>query len=295
MTNDIQSTDAENSDFSSLKNQLWTHLKEIARERDPYFASEGHFYVQQYIQEYLAQFGSVEMQPFTVRGQTHHNIVLKLPGQQSDRPPILIGAHYDAVPGTPGADDNASGVAVLLELGRSLSASPAHHPVWLIAFDLEEFGMVGSGHCAEQFYAQGQRLRLMLSLEMLGYCDSQPGSQKYPADFFYRLYPSQGNFLALVGNPAVTLDMQRLSRSLRQAGGVPAHWFPAPNRAKALPDLRRSDHAPFWDLGYPAVMITDTADQRNPHYHQASDRPETLNLDFLTGVCQGLLHGIRKL
>jgi len=295
MTNDIQSTDAENSDFSSLKNQLWTHLKEIARERDPYFASEGHFYVQQYIQEYLAQFGSVEMQPFTVRGQTHHNIVLKLPGQQSDRPPILIGAHYDAVPGSPGADDNASGVAVLLELGRSLSASPAHHPVWLIAFDLEEFGMVGSGHCAEQFYAQGQRLRLMLSLEMLGYCDSQPGSQKYPADFFYRLYPSQGNFLALVGNPAVTLDMQRLSRSLRQAGGVPAHWFPAPNRAKALPDLRRSDHAPFWDLGYPAVMITDTADQRNPHYHQASDRPETLNLDFLTGVCQGLLHGIRKL
>ncbi|WP_448602051.1 M28 family peptidase [Thermoleptolyngbya sp.] len=295
MTNDIHSAGAENPDSSSLKNQLWTHLKEIARERDPYFASEGHFYVQQYIQEYLAQFGSVGMQRFPVRGQTHHNIVLKLPGQQSDRPPILIGAHYDAVPGTPGADDNASGVAVLLELGRSLSASPARHPVWLVAFDLEEFGMLGSHHCAEQFYAQGQRLRLMLSLEMLGYCDSRPGSQKYPADFFYRLYPSEGNFLALVGNPAVTLDMQRLSRSLRQVGGVPAHWFPAPNRAKALPDLRRSDHAPFWDLGYPAVMITDTADQRNPHYHQASDRPETLNLDFLTGVCQGLLHGIRKL
>ncbi|WP_448597684.1 M28 family peptidase [Thermoleptolyngbya sp.] len=295
MTNDIHSTDAENSDFSSLKSQLWAHLKEIARERDPYLASEGHFYVQQYIQGHLAQFGSVEMQPFSVRGQTHRNLVLKLPGQQSDRPPILIGAHYDAVPGSPGADDNASGVAVLLELGRSLSASPACHPVWLVAFDLEEFGMLGSHHCAEQFYAQGQRLRLMLSLEMLGYCDSQPGSQKYPADFFYRLYPREGNFLALVGNPAVTLDMQHLSRSLRQVGGVPAHWFPAPNRAKALPDLRRSDHAPFWDLGYPAVMITDTADQRNPHYHQASDRPETLNLDFLTGVCQGLLHGIRKL
>lgn len=295
MTTDTHSTDAENPDFSSLKNQLWTHLKEIARERDPYLASEGHFYVQQYIQGHLAQFGSVEMQPFSVRGQTHHNIVLKLPGQQVEAPPILIGAHYDAVPGSPGADDNASGVAVLLELGRSLSAAPARHPVWLVAFDLEEFGMVGSGHCAEQLHAQGQRLRLMLSLEMLGYCTSQPGSQKYPADFFYRLYPSEGNFLALVGNPAVTLDMQRLSRSLRQVGGLPAHWFPAPNRATALPDLRRSDHAPFWDLGYPAMMLTDTADQRNPHYHQASDRPETLNLDFLTGVCQGLLHGIRKL
>lgn len=295
MTTSAGDPNFADADDSSLKPRLWGHLQEIARERDPYLASEGHFYVQQYIQGHLAQLGSVEMQPFTIRGQTHHNILLKLPGQQANRPPIVIGAHYDAVPGSPGADDNASGVAVLLELGRSLSTAPARHPVWLVAFDLEEFGLLGSRHCAEQFSAQGQRLRLMLSLEMLGYCNVQSGSQRYPADFFYRLYPSQGNFLALVGNPAVTLDMQRLSRSLQQAGGVPAHWFPAPNRANALPDLRRSDHAPFWDLGYPAVMITDTADQRNPHYHQASDRPETLDLDFLTGVCQGLLHGIRKL
>lgn len=293
MTTDT--TGFANPDNSSLKSRLWGHLQAIARERDPYLASEGHFYVQQYIQAFLTQFGAVETQPFTIRGQTHHNLLLKLPGQQMARPPILIGAHYDAIPGSPGADDNASGVAVLLELGRSLSAQPARYPVWLVAFDLEEFGLLGSRHCAEQFHAQGQRLRLMLSLEMLGYCDPQPGSQRYPADFFYQLYPSHGNFLGLVGSPTTFLDMQRLSRSLRQVGQVPAHWFPAPNRASALPDLRRSDHAPFWDLGYPAVMLTDTADQRNPHYHQASDRPETLDLDFLTGVCRGLVDGIQGL
>ncbi|GAB4133707.1 MAG: M28 family peptidase [Cyanobacteria bacterium J069] len=288
-------TDVTDPAFGELKAQLWAHIQQVARDRDPYIASEGHFYVQHYLQENLARWGAVEVQQFTVRGQTHQNFLLKLPGQDSKLPPVLVSAHYDAVPGTPGADDNATGVAVLLELGRSLSATPARHPVWLVAFDLEEFGLEGSRHCAAQLYAAGQRLRLMLSLEMLGYCSAEANSQRYPADFFRYFYPSEGNFIGLIGNPAIALDLQHLSRSLHRVGKVPAHWFPAVNQGKGLPDLRRSDHAPFWDLGYPAVLITDTANLRNPHYHQSSDRPETLDLDFLTRVCQGLQHGIQSL
>jgi Zn-dependent M28 family amino/carboxypeptidase len=276
-----------------LKENLQRHLEQVVRDRDPYFATEGYFYVQQYIRQQLAQWGTVTTDAFTDRGRTHQNLILDLPGRspQSTKPPILIGAHYDAVLGTPGADDNATGIAALLELARFFSANPARYPLRFVAFDLEEFGLQGSRHYAEALKQQGQPLRLMLSLEMLGYCDRTPHSQRYPAGL-ERFYPNQGNFIGLIGDWRTIPDLMRLTRSIRQAGDVLAQWMPAINRGLALPDTRRSDHAPFWDQGYRAVMVTDTAHLRNPHYHQASDRLETLDLDFLTGVCRGLAQGI---
>jgi len=304
-----------------LKERLHSHLIQIVRDRNPYLASEGHFYAQQYIREQWAQWGTVEIDDFSVRGRIHHNFILDLPplsspqasgvkqeespqasgGKQDNLgiekrikkrlPPIVIGAHYDTVPGSPGADDNASGVAVLLELARDIASAPLKYPVQLVAFDMEEYGYLGSSHHAAKYKQQQKSIRLMISLEMLGYCNHNPNSQSYPAglkDF----YPNSGNFIALIGTLRTVPDLINLSGQIRKSG-QPCEWLSVPNRGLIVPDTRRSDHVPFWDNGYPAIMVTDTANMRNPHYHQASDRIETLDLDFLAGVCRGLVEAIR--
>jgi Zn-dependent M28 family amino/carboxypeptidase len=205
----------------------------------------------------------------------------------------LLGAHYDAVPHTPGADDNASGVSVLIELARLFAQQPAYHPVRLVAFDLEEYGMVGSIAYAQELRQQGESLRLMLSLEMLGYVDATPGSQSYPPGL-EALYPDRGDFIALVGEVDNMNDLLHLSQAFRVVD-IPCEHLPVENRGLALPATRLSDHSSFWDQGYPAVMVTDTSFLRNPHYHLTSDSIDTLNLKFLAGVCQGLYTGLRNL
>jgi Zn-dependent M28 family amino/carboxypeptidase len=281
----------------NLKEQLQTHLTFIARDRDPYLATAGHFFVQQYIKEQFEQLGSVEIHTFEVKGKACKNLILNLPPlerfSKKNLPPILIAAHYDAVPGTPGADDNATGVAVLLELARMFATEPIKYPLRLVAFDMEEYGLLGSTDYAAKLKQEKLKLRLMMSLEMLGYCDATPNSQNYPPPL-ERFYPNKGDFIALIGNLRTLPDLINLSRSIRQSG-TPSEWLPVPNRGLIVRETRLSDHAPFWDAGYPAIMVTDTAHMRNPHYHKPSDAIATLNLDFLTGVCQGLERGIRKL
>ncbi|MCW6051898.1 M20/M25/M40 family metallo-hydrolase [Lyngbya sp. CCAP 1446/10] len=280
-----------------LKERLHGHLIQIVRDRNPYLASAGHFYVQQYIREQLGQWGTVEIDDFAVRGRIHHNFILDLPPSEKRTKqgllPIIIGAHYDTVPGTAGADDNATGVAVLLELARAIALQPLQYPVQLVAFDMEEAGCWGSKHYTAKCKQQKQSIRLMISLEMLGYCDRTPNSQSYPAGLKY-FYPNIGNFIALIGNLRTVRDMITLSGNIRKSG-QPCEWLPVPNRGLIVPDTRRSDHAPFWDNGYPAIMVTDTANMRNPHYHQASDKIETLDLDFLAGVCRGLVEAIKNI
>ncbi|MEG5058106.1 M20/M25/M40 family metallo-hydrolase [Microcoleus sp. A2-C5] len=280
-----------------LKERLHSHLIQIVRDRNPYLASAGHFYVQQYLREQLGQWGTVEIDNFAVRGRIHHNFILDLPPSEKRTKqgllPIIIGAHYDTVPGTAGADDNATGVAVLLELARAIALQPLKYPVQLVAFDMEEAGCWGSKHYAAKYKQQKQSIRLMISLEMLGYCDRTPNSQSYPAGLKY-FYPNIGNFIALIGNLRTVRDMITLSGNIRKSG-QPCEWLPVPNRGLIVPDTRRSDHAPFWDNGYPAIMVTDTANMRNPHYHQASDKIETLDLDFLAGVCRGLVEAIKNI
>ncbi|HLO84684.1 MAG TPA: M28 family peptidase [Nostocaceae cyanobacterium] len=280
----------------NCKQRLETHLQAIARERDPYLASAGHFFVQEYIRQQLAQLGSVEIHTFEVRGKSCKNLILNLPQRPLNKrilPPILIGAHYDGVPGTVAADDNATGVAVLLELAQKFAQQPARYPLRCVAFDMEEYGMLGSAAYVALLRQQNQPLRLMMSLEMLGYYDPTPGSQKYPP-FLDRFYPNTGDFIGLIGNLSTIGDLRSLSRSISQVG-VSSQWLPVPYRGLVVPDTRLSDHSPFWDAGYPAIMVTDTSFMRNPHYHKPSDTMETLDLDFLTGVCEGLELGIRNL
>lgn len=281
----------------NLKEQLTNHLSEIVRERDPYMASAGHFFVQEYIRASFSQWGSVEIHTFSFEGKTFKNLILNLPGlprkQKRDLPPILIAAHYDAVPGCPGADDNATGVAVLLELARMFAKEPIKYPLRLIAFDMEEYGLIGSAEYAAMLQQEKQQLRLMISLEMLGYRDSRPNSQSYPPPL-ERFYPERGDFIALIGNLRTIPDLIHLCRNIRQCE-TPSEWLTVPNKGKVVPPTRLSDHAPFWDVGYSAMMVTDTSFMRNPHYHKPSDTIATLDLDFLTGVCRGLEQGIRRL
>jgi Zn-dependent M28 family amino/carboxypeptidase len=272
-----------------LQENLVSHLQALTRERDPYLSPLGYFFVREYIKAELSPWGEVELQEFQPNQQ---NIILRLtPPEPTSLAPVIVGAHYDAVPGTPGADDNASGVAVLLELARYFSEYPLKYPLWLVAFDLEEYGLLGSRAYAQALKAQSQKVRLMLSLEMLGYTSSTLNSQSYPPPL-ERFYPSTGNFIAVVGNLASLRDVWHWKRALTF---TPCEWLVVPQNGKLVSATRLSDHASFWDEGYKALMITDTAFLRNPHYHQPSDRLETLDIAFLTGVCQGLIQGLSRL
>ncbi len=272
---------------TSLQNRLFQHLKQLVRERDPFLGQAGHYFVQEYIRREFAKFGTVESHTVGWQSKTYENLILNLGKQEGGQPPpILIGAHYDTVPGSPGADDNATGVAVLLELARYFSKEIPRHPLRLVAFDLEEYGWGGSLPYAAFLKESGEKLRLMLSLESLGYCSDEPGSQTYPAKFLEYIYPSRGNFIALIGNLGATGDMIQISHKMKEK--VACEWLPVPLKGQVLPDTRRSDHAPFWDLNYRAIMVTDTANSRNPNYHTPKDTVETLDLRFLAKVCQGL-------
>jgi len=281
--------------MEQLKNNLFNHLKEIVRDRDPYLAQGGHFYVKEYIRGELGKYGTVKEHIFNVEGKNYVNLILDLgvEKQNNNKPPIVIGAHYDTVPGSPGADDNGTGVAVLLELARFFSQNKANFPIRLVAFDLEEYGCLGSRAYARTLREENEPIRLMLSLEMLGYCDNTPNSQIYPPLLKY-FYPSTGNFITLVGNFFTIKEMIKMSRIIR-VNNAPCEWLSAGFKGKIVPDTRRSDHASFWDNDYKAIMVTDTANLRNPNYHQPTDTIETIDLDFLTNVCQGLIQAIKEL
>ncbi|QRM36117.1 M28 family peptidase (plasmid) [Microvirga sp. VF16] len=276
---------------AELQDRLLRHLREVVRERDPYRAPDGHSAVMSYMKQELGRFGRLAVHEFLYAGRTRQNLILNLPGQQN-RGFILVGAHYDAVPGSPGADDNGSALAVLLEMASAFFDKPARRPMRLAAFDLEEADRRGSVAYAQHLRDQREPLALMVALEMLGYRDSRPGSQQYPAGL-HHFYPDRGDFIGLIGNLRTLPVLWELARVMRKS--VPCEFLPVPSRGRIVPDTRRSDHASFWDRGNPAIMVTDTANMRNPHYHKVSDRIETLDIEFLAGVCSGLIAGLSAL
>ncbi len=213
------------------------------------------------------------------------NVVAGDPGQAR----ILVGAHYDSVPGTPGADDNASAVAALIAIAGKIGP---RDDVGLVAFDGEECGFVGSRALVDRLGAH--RPEQVHILEMVGYASKAPGSQRNPIPGIPA--PTVGDFLAVVGTHG--------SRGLLDDVLSAADAHPLPVQALYLPDVPlpmieamshhvlRSDHAPFWRAGLPALMWTDTAEFRNPHYHQPTDTPDTLDYEFLAGVTRLLVHAV---
>jgi Zn-dependent M28 family amino/carboxypeptidase len=268
---------------STLQERLRAHLEQLARPRHARWDALGLMAVRTYLIEQLSNLGPVEEQGFDHGLDAGVNLVLRLPGKSPDLDPLLVGAHYDGPLHSIGADDNASGVAALLELAQRWAAEPPRRPVWLVAFDQEEWGMVGSAALARQLQREGQKLKLMVSLEMLAFT-SEP--QRYPHEAMRAVYGDRGDFIALVANAGSALMLPGLAQAMGRH--VSTKILPVPDGGRAIPDVRLSDHSPFWDAGYNALMVTDTSFMRNPHYHQMSDTIETLDLLFLTNVVDGL-------
>jgi Zn-dependent M28 family amino/carboxypeptidase len=284
---------------ADLADRLRTHVIEIASSPRPPGSTE-HDRAARYVREHLRQAG------FRVRDAVYHEggyvcrNILTEPEPHDDRLPLVIfGAHYDSIPDSPGADDNGSAVAALLEAARLLrprleAAGASAARLQLVAYDLEEYGMIGSYLHSRELRQAGRPLRGMVSLEMLGYTDSRPGSQNLPPDLRDR-YPDVGNFIGVVGND-VSLDLMRVVvEALKRVPGLPVECLAVPGNGEALPPVRLSDHSPFWDHGYPALMVTDTSFFRNPHYHQASDTADTLDYPFLAKVTAGVCEAAASL
>jgi Zn-dependent M28 family amino/carboxypeptidase len=268
---------------TELQRRLLLDLQRFAVPRHARWDPLGLMGVRDALRERLSALGPLEEHCFHTGSDEGCNLILRLPGRESQRRPLLVGAHYDGPLHSPGADDNASGVAALLELARRWAQQPPRRPVWLVAFDQEEWGMLGSAALAAQVKQAGQPLKLMVSLEMLAY--TSPG-QVYPHPAMRAVYGDRGDFIALVANAGAGLLLPGLARAMGQH--VPTKVLPVPNGGRDIPDVRLSDHSPFWDQGYDALMATDTSFMRNPHYHQMSDTVETLDLPFFAQVVEGL-------
>ncbi len=239
---------------------------------------------------------SVTEQRFEVHGKAFRNIEVTLAGSSRAKEIIVVGGHYDSAPGTPGADDNASGAAAVLELARLLKSEPRLRTIKLVAFTNEEpphffTEDMGSRHYARAAKERGDNIVAMISMETIGYYSNVDGSQKYPPILGW-FYPGRGDFIGVVGNVASRSLVHRVVRDFREFAAFPSAGSAAPMQ---IPGISWSDQWSFWKEGYAAVMITDTAPFRNPNYHELSDRPDSLNYGHMARVVQGIARTVAVL
>jgi Zn-dependent M28 family amino/carboxypeptidase len=284
--------------MDALADLLRQHVERLAAAPRPP-GSAAHRRTREYVGGLLALAGfAVEERVYAESGLAGVNLLTRPLPDRPDLPLLIVGAHYDSVPGSPGADDNASAVAALLELARRLgppaSAPGAAARLQLAAYDLEEYGLVGSARHSRELRQAGVPLRGMVSLEMLAYTDTRPGSQRLPPRLAGR-YPDVANFIGVVGNETSRDLLQIFVAGMKGVPGLPVEFIAVPGNGEILAETRLSDHASFWDQGYPGLMITDTSFYRNPHYHGASDTPETLDYAFLAKVTEGVCAAVRRL
>ena len=243
------------------------------------------------IESRLAACGySIQSQPFVYAGRTYRNLVAELTGAEEAQKVLVVGAHYDTVPDSPGADDNASGVAGLLGLARALAAEPLKKTVRFVAFALEEPPVyrsrnMGSYHYAGSLKRSGTEVEGMVCLEMIGFFTDRPGSQHYPLPFMNRAFPKTGDFIAMVGNRRSAEFTRRMADGFRSATDLPLSTLNAP---AFVVGIDFSDHWSFGKFGYPALMVTDTSFYRNPNYHSPADLPDTLDYVRMAKVVAGL-------
>lgn len=238
----------------------------------------------------------VASQHYVVDGKTVRNLEAVLPGASPSDEIVVIGAHYDSVAGSPGANDNASGVAALLEIARLLAQEQPARSVRFVAFVNEEPPFFYTEEMGSRVYARrarerGEKIVAMLSLETIGYYADAPGSQHYPFPFS-PFYPDTGNFIAFVGNLASRELVQACLASFRNRAAFPAEGIAAPGW---MGGVHWSDHWSFWREGYPAIMVTDTALFRYAHYHARTDTPDKIDYERLARVVTGLARVTRDL
>ena len=252
-----------------------------------------------YILDYYRGIGAeARLEPYRYQGFEVANVVAEIAFSPHPVQRILIGAHYDSVAGTVGADDNASAVAVQLETARQLmglkSARQMDLSVLFVSFALEEPPAYGTPDMGSRVYARKARERQeridgMICLEMVGYTCREPGCQGYPFPLMFFGYPKQGDFIGIVGNFDSLGWTRRIYDAFRQNPDLPVIKLTLPFNGWILPAVRLSDHASFWDEGFKAVMITDSAFYRNPHYHRATDTMENLDYRFMAELVKSLV------
>ena len=271
--------------------RLQTHVHKLSVEFSP--RDESHIenldQVAAYIKDEFSQTTTlVSEQPYRVQGKSYRNVIAQFGPESEER--IVVGAHYDSAGPLPGADDNASGVAGLIELARLLGRQPPPMRVELVAFTLEEppyfrtTGMGSSVH-AESLRKQNIRVRAMFSLEMIGCFSDAPNSQHFPIGILRALYPSTGNFISVVGRLSDWSLVRRTKATMRNASPLPVYSINAPT---FIPGIDFSDQLNYWHAGYGAVMITDTAFYRNLNYHTAQDTEEKLDYKRMAMVVEGV-------
>ncbi len=248
-----------------------------------------------YIETALAGSGlTVATQHFLSGPAEVRNIEVEIRGGARASEIVIVGAHYDSVLGAPGANDNGSGVAAVIELARLFAAEKPARTLRFVAFVNEEppfyhSDAMGSRHYARRSKERGENILAMLSLETIGYYSDVPGSQRYPFPLGL-FYPSTGNFIAFVSNLTSRALLHETLASFRRHAGIPSEGVAAP---AFIPGVDWSDHWSFWQEGWPALMVTDTAPYRYPHYHTPQDTPDKVDYERLARVVTGL-HGMLR-
>lgn len=254
-----------------------------------------------YIRRQWTQMGhEITEEPFDALGVEAKNLIVQSPGASKPEEIVLLGAHYDTVPTTPGADDNASAVAVMLEVSRLLNEHRGKRTARYVAFACEEppyfnFNSMGSQHHAGESRKRGDKIIGMLCLEMVGYFSDEPGSQQIPRTIpkaLHWFFPKRGNFLAAVGNLVSWKLAFRFRFGFKRGTRQGLFSIVLPEK---VGEIRLSDNSSFWDQGYPALMLTDTSFLRNPHYHQETDTPDTLDYVQMTEVTLGVAAAMKRL
>jgi len=250
-----------------------------------------------YIRDLLTEMGyPVVNETFVERGSRVPNLEVVLDGSDLSLPCIVIGAHYDSFQGSPGADDNASGTAAVLELARKFAAirlakGPQNLRTIRFAFFVNEEPPsfqtpdMGSWVYAKDLKARGNAVHAMLSIEAIGYYRTEPGTQRYPISSLAQIYPSTGDFIGFIGDLSSRSLVRRSIGAFRDAVQFPSEGA---SLSAGIVGVGWSDHWSFWQEGWPAIMVTGTAPFRNPNYHTEADRPETLDYDRMSRVVTGL-------
>ena len=253
----------------------------------------------EYIETFYKKIGlPVRRQPYQFHDVTVANIVAEIAFQDNPSKHFILGAHYDSVAGTVGADDNASAVAVQLETARELKRLQGDQKLDLavkfVSFALEEPPVYGTRHMGSRVYAakakkEQEQIDGMICLEMVGYTCHEPDCQSYPFPLMFFGYPKEGNYIGIVGNFGSMSFTRSLFKAFSKNPNLPVIKLNVPLSGYILPAVRLSDHASFWDKGYAAVMITDTAFYRNPYYHLSSDTMDKLDFDFMAELVKSLI------
>lgn len=281
-------TGAQRALAERLRRQVRVLAGDIGERNDAHYDGLGR--AAAHLDSVFASLGyRVRRQTYSARGRSYENIEVEIRGAVTPDEIVVVGGHYDTAPGAPGADDNASGVAAVVELARSFAGDTPGRTVRFVAFSNEEppsfpTADMGSRHYADDAAVRGERIVAMLSIESIGYYDPEPGSQRYPFPLNLA-YPNTGDFIGFVSNLQSRGLVRRAIRTFRDHVRFPTQGAAAP---WWVPGVWWSDHWAFWRHGYPAIMITDTAPYRNVFYHTAGDTPDKLDYVRMARVVDGL-------